>query len=139
MSLFKARDFWTVTTDDSEEQFDHNSLKVTRLNSDSDYIIVGSHSGVLRIFKPSTELCEDSTLSNFRATDVLIEKVLDAPIFQIESGKLVSYVSTANFRVCIYLICLLMQWVQSKTNSGIATQKCLCLCTGNQGRGCGTW
>lgn len=98
MSLFKARDFWTATTDDSE-QFDQNSLKVARLNSDSDYIIVGSHSGVLRIFKPSTELCEDSTISNFKATDVLIEKVFSAPIFQIECGKLVSYVSTVYFEI----------------------------------------
>lgn len=93
MSLFKAKEFWTTTCDDETEEFDQNCLKITKLNSDSDYVITGSHSGVLRVFKPACELTADGHLGSYKATDLLIEKMLSAPILQVEAGRLVSYVS----------------------------------------------
>lgn len=89
MSLFKARDFWT-TTCDTIEQFDQNSLIKTKLGSDDDYIITSSHSGVLRIFKPSSEVQDDDKVTGFKAKDLLIEKNLSHPILQIADGKLIS-------------------------------------------------
>lgn len=91
MSLFKSRGFWKTTTDE-DEQFDQNSLKVTRLNSDVDYLVTGSHAGVLRIFRPSTEVGQNGALSDFKPSDLLLEKHLDGPILQMGFGKLVSYV-----------------------------------------------
>lgn len=91
MSLFKARDFWTNVCD-TTEKFDQKSLKKSKLGSDSDYIITGSHLGVLRIFKPSSEVEEDGKITEFNANDLLIEKNLTQPILQIADGKLISYV-----------------------------------------------
>lgn len=91
MSLFKARDFWTVICDTSE-QFDQHSLKKSKFGSDDDYIITGSHYGVLRIFKPSSEVEEDGKVTGFKATDLLIEKMLPQPILQVADGRLISYV-----------------------------------------------
>lgn len=89
MSLFKAREFWQ-TRCEVEERFDHNCLKVTKLNEDHDYVITGSHHGTLRIFKPSSELDENNTLSGYKPTDLLLEKILSSPILQINTGRLVS-------------------------------------------------
>lgn len=92
MSLFKARDFWSTVCDSCEE-FDQLSLKKSRLGSDDDYIITGSHSGVLRIFKPSSEVLDDGRVTACKATDLLIEKILPQPILQIADGKLTSWVA----------------------------------------------
>ncbi|KAJ8957787.1 hypothetical protein NQ314_006502 [Rhamnusium bicolor] len=89
MSLFKIREFWTTQSED-DEYFDQNSLITTTLNSDSDFIISGSQSGVLRIFKPSSELTENDGIIGYSATDLLIEKILNVPILQIGCGRLVS-------------------------------------------------
>lgn len=91
MSLFKTRDFWTATCD-INEQFDQNSLKKSKLDGDDDYIITNSHSGVLRIFKPSSEILEDGKVTGFKAKDLLIEKILLQPILQVADGRLISYV-----------------------------------------------
>lgn len=91
MSLFKAREFWTTICDNCE-QFDQNSLKKSKLSSDDDYIITGSHSGVLRIFKPSSEVLGDGRVTGFKPTDLLLEKILAQPILQIADGKLISWV-----------------------------------------------
>lgn len=91
MSLFKARDFWT-TICDTNEQFDQNSLKKSKLGGDDDYIITGSHSGVLRVFKPSSEVQEDGKVTGFKASDLVIEKTLSQPILQVADGRLISYV-----------------------------------------------
>ncbi|XP_018575245.1 protein PTHB1 [Anoplophora glabripennis] len=88
MSLFRVREFWTAQSEDGE-YFDQNSLITTTLNSDSDFVITGSHSGVLRIFKPSTEL-EENNVGGFSATDLLLEKIFDDPILQVGCGRLVS-------------------------------------------------
>lgn len=91
MSLFKARDFWT-TICDTNEQFDQHSLKKSKLGGDDDYIITGSHSGILRVFKPSSEVLEDGKVTGFKATDLVIEKTLPLPILQVADGRLISYV-----------------------------------------------
>lgn len=70
--------------------FDQNSMLVTNFNSGSDYIVTGSHSGVLRIFKPSSVLTENNNVSGFNPTDLLIEKAFDSPILQVASGRLAS-------------------------------------------------
>ncbi|CAG9760692.1 unnamed protein product [Ceutorhynchus assimilis] len=81
MSLFKIRQFWYTTSED-DEYFDQNSLIVSRFNSDFDYIVTASHSGVLRIFNPSE--------NGFHPNDAIVEKIFDHPILQIASGRLVS-------------------------------------------------
>lgn len=88
MSLFRVREFWT-TQSEEEEYFDQNSLITTTLNSDSDFIITGSQSGVLRIFKPSCEV-EENNISGFSAANLLLEKIFSYPILQIGCGRLVS-------------------------------------------------
>lgn len=89
MSLFKLREFWRVDEIENEN-FDHNSILVTNLNTGTDYIITGSHSGVLRVFKPSSIFLENNSLSGFSPTDLLIEKCFDTPILQLGCGRLAS-------------------------------------------------
>ncbi|XP_066154098.1 protein PTHB1 [Euwallacea fornicatus] len=89
MSLFKTRLFWSTNSED-DEYFDHNSLIVSKLNSEHDYIITGSQSGVLRIFSPNSETNEDGTLGGFHPNDVIVEKIFDTPILQVGTGRLLS-------------------------------------------------
>ncbi|KAF7277935.1 hypothetical protein GWI33_009051 [Rhynchophorus ferrugineus] len=89
MSLFKLRQFWCTTSED-DEYFDHNSLIVTRLNSDFDYIVTASQSGVLRILDAHFQNTEEVAGEHFNANDVIVEKIFDAPILQVGCGKLVS-------------------------------------------------
>lgn len=89
MSLFKVRDFWSVECD-VDEKFDQNSLEVSKLNGDCDKIIIGSHSGIMRIYEPSSELDENNHLKAFKPTDLLIEKIFPEPILQVSTGRLVS-------------------------------------------------
>ncbi|XP_050497856.1 protein PTHB1 isoform X2 [Diabrotica virgifera virgifera] len=88
MSLFKTRSFWATQSED-DEYFDQNSMIITQLNGDSDYIITGSQSGVLRILKPSCTVT-DNELSGFAPNDLVIEKIFDQPILQVGYGRLVS-------------------------------------------------
>lgn len=89
MSLFKLREFWTVN-ESEPESFDQNSLLVSNFNSGCDYIITGNHSGVLRIFKPSSVITENNVVSGFHPTDLLIEQSFDSPILQVADGRLAS-------------------------------------------------
>jgi hypothetical protein len=50
-----------------------------------DKIVVGSHSGILRIYNPSSS--EPDSVTNNHANDLLLEKNLGMPIVQIEIGK----------------------------------------------------
>lgn len=104
MSLFKARDYWSCQVG-SDEQFDNGCLKVGSFNDDSnsneiifdgiermiyvclDKIVVGSHSGILRIYNPSSS--DPDSMTNQHATDLLLEKNLGMPIVQVEIGKFV--------------------------------------------------
>jgi Bardet-Biedl syndrome 9 protein len=88
MSLFKAREYWSCQVG-SGEQFDHGCLKVGSFNEDSNNkIVVGSHSGIIRIYNPSSS--EPDSITNNHATDLLLEKNLGMPIVQIDIGKFIS-------------------------------------------------
>jgi hypothetical protein len=89
MSLFKARDLWGVQCGDNET-FDLASIFTANLGSRYDKIIIGSHSGYLRVFEPSIELLEDGKINGNKPTDLLIEMHLPHPVLQIGVGKLVS-------------------------------------------------
>lgn len=89
MSLFKLREFWSTQAEDGET-FDQNSLIITNLNSDNDFIISGSHTGILRIFKPNCEISENNNLDGFAASDLFVEKLFNYPILQVGCGRLVS-------------------------------------------------
>ncbi|CAF0802521.1 unnamed protein product [Adineta ricciae] len=88
MSLFKAREWWSCQVG-SGEQFDYGCLKTGSFNEDSNNkIIVGSQSGILRIYNPSGS--EGDSLTHNHATDLLLEKNLGMPIVQVEIGKFIS-------------------------------------------------
>lgn len=89
MSLFKVKEFWHCRCE-SDERFDHKSLKISRLNDDYDCILTCSHNGILRIYKPSTEYDENGLLTEYKANDVLLEKEFPFPILQIDTGRLAS-------------------------------------------------
>lgn len=55
-----------------------------------DKIITGSHSGVLRIFKPQPVKQEDGTYSSFTANDLLLEAQLKSPVICLGVGVLAS-------------------------------------------------
>ncbi|XP_014288392.1 protein PTHB1 isoform X2 [Halyomorpha halys] len=89
MSLFKVRELWT-TKCGKDEVFEISSLLIADIRGQSfDDIIVGSHSGYLRIFNPQLDL-EAEEYGTFKAIDQLIEIQLEEPILQIAVGKLVS-------------------------------------------------
>lgn len=56
----------------------------------SDKIVTGSHSGVLRIFKPQPVKQEDGTYSSFTANDLLLEAQLKSPVIYLGIGVLAS-------------------------------------------------
>ncbi|KAJ8290864.1 hypothetical protein GJAV_G00018490 [Gymnothorax javanicus] len=87
MSLFKARDWWSVTLGQGEE-FDQGCLCVGDVDNSGtghDKIVVGSYMGILRIFQPRSAGSGDS-----QAEDQLLEVQLKDPIIQVEVGKFVS-------------------------------------------------
>lgn len=62
MSLFKARDWWSITLGDKEE-FDQGCLclaDIDNIGTGQDKIIVGSYMGYLRIFNPHPVKTGDS-------------------------------------------------------------------------------
>lgn len=111
MSLFKAREWWSCQVGNGE-QFDYGCLKVGSFNDDTnstvsihslhainslsvsvfivhlDKIVVGSHSGILRIYNPTGS--ESDAVNNNNATDLLLERNLGMPIVQVEIGHFVS-------------------------------------------------
>lgn len=89
MSLFKTKTVWSVYCEDGET-FDQSSMIVSPLNSEADFIILGSHRGVLRIFQPVFEIHEDVLQTGFKASDLILEKSFEDPILQLHVGKLVS-------------------------------------------------
>ncbi|PRD20553.1 UNVERIFIED_CONTAM: bbs9 [Trichonephila clavipes] len=64
-----------------------------------DKIITGSHSGVLRIYKPQPVKQEDGTNSSFRAEDLLLETQLKHPIIHLGVGALSSTSSLLHLAV----------------------------------------
>lgn len=108
MSLFKARDWWSITLGDKEE-FDQGCLclaDIDNIGTGQDKIIVGSYMGYLRIFNPHPVKTGDSA----QAEDLLLEVYLQDPILQVEVGKFVSGTEVLHLAVlhsrklCIYSI-----------------------------------
>jgi Bardet-Biedl syndrome 9 protein len=89
MSLFKARDLWSAQCGE-DETFDQACIITANLGSRYDKIIVGSHSGYLRVFQPSIARLEEDKTIGYKPTDLLIEMHLPQPVLQISVGKLVS-------------------------------------------------
>lgn len=80
-SLFKLRDFWATKCGDDEE-FDKKCLIVANIDNDSsaaDKLVLGSFSGVLRIYQPRQK--------GFKPDDLLLEQQLDGPIIQVGAGR----------------------------------------------------
>ncbi|KAL9653336.1 hypothetical protein ABK040_001972 [Willaertia magna] len=83
MSLFRVREWWGIKCGVGEE-FDRGSLCVGDVDNErtgGDKIVVGSLSGMLRIYKPQKNA--------YFPTDLLLEKQLEAPILQVEIGKFI--------------------------------------------------
>ncbi|GIY14322.1 protein PTHB1 [Caerostris darwini] len=92
MSLFKACDWWS-TSCGADEEFDKGCLAIANIDNSpekSDKVIIGSHSGILRIYKPQPLKQEDGCYSSFRADDLLLETQLKYPIIHLGTGVLSS-------------------------------------------------
>uniref|UniRef100_A0A1B6MD26 PTHB1 N-terminal domain-containing protein n=3 Tax=Graphocephala atropunctata TaxID=36148 RepID=A0A1B6MD26_9HEMI len=88
MSLFKSRELWS-TFCGKDESFDDKCMIVADvLGQGFECIVVGSHSGFLRIFQPEPD--SECDAEGFRPTDLLIETQLHQPVIQVAVGKLVS-------------------------------------------------
>ena len=66
-----------------EREFDWTNLLLAYL----DKIVVGSHSGILRIYQPTSS--DPDSITSHHATDLLLEKNLGMPIVQVDIGKFV--------------------------------------------------
>ncbi|KAF5296664.1 hypothetical protein FQR65_LT10204 [Abscondita terminalis] len=87
--LWPCRPFWSILCD-VDEKFDQNCLEISKINSENDRIIIGSHVGILRIYQPSFEIKQDGVPDDYQPSDLLIEKIFPEPILQISTGRLVS-------------------------------------------------
>lgn len=108
MSLFKARDWWSIVLGEKEE-FDQGCLclaDVDNTGNGQDKIIVGSFMGYLRIFNPHPVKTGDGA----QAEDLLLEVHLQDPILQVEVGKFVSGTEMLHLAVlhsrklCVYSV-----------------------------------
>ncbi|XP_025073837.1 protein PTHB1 [Pogonomyrmex barbatus] len=92
MSLFKTKEWWR-TQCGVNESFDRRSLLIAPLfGADrKDVIIVGSHSGHLRIYGPSSQwIDETKSPSGFKSSDLIVEMQIGDCIVDIKAGKFVS-------------------------------------------------
>uniref|UniRef100_A0A0C9PRB8 Bbs9_1 protein n=1 Tax=Fopius arisanus TaxID=64838 RepID=A0A0C9PRB8_9HYME len=92
MSLFRTKEWWRTECGNSET-FDGQSLLVVPLFGEEkrDIIIVASHSGNLRIYKPSAQwIDETNSSSGYKFTDLMIETKIADCIIDVKSGKFVS-------------------------------------------------
>ena len=82
MSIFESKEFWsTSVSKNRDEEFDHNSISIGNIGSNNtkNKIIVGSFSGILRIFEPS--------FGNNSPNTLIFEKKMEEPILQTETGN----------------------------------------------------
>eukprot|EP00286_Rhodomonas_abbreviata_P017546 CAMPEP_0181342530 /NCGR_PEP_ID=MMETSP1101-20121128/31054_1 /TAXON_ID=46948 /ORGANISM="Rhodomonas abbreviata, Strain Caron Lab Isolate" /LENGTH=436 /DNA_ID=CAMNT_0023454003 /DNA_START=221 /DNA_END=1528 /DNA_ORIENTATION=+ len=80
MSVFKAREWWGTKIGDDEE-LDGACFAVGNVDNEangSSKVVVGSFSGVLRIYRPSQR--------DFKAEDLKLEQQMGAPVLQVEIG-----------------------------------------------------
>ncbi|XP_066595732.1 protein PTHB1 [Prorops nasuta] len=92
MSLFKTKEWWR-TECGSQESFDRQSLLVSPLfgTDTKDIIIVGSHSGYLRVFSPSSQWDEEAKApTGYKTSDMIVEMKLEDCIIDIKTGRFVS-------------------------------------------------
>ncbi|XP_026823747.1 protein PTHB1 [Ooceraea biroi] len=92
MSLFKTKEWWR-TQCGVNESFDRHSLLVAPLfgAERKDVIVVGSHSGCLRIYNPSSQWIDESkSPSGYKSSDLIIETQIGDCIIDMKAGKFVS-------------------------------------------------
>ncbi|XP_071628564.1 protein PTHB1-like [Temnothorax longispinosus] len=92
MSLFKTKEWWR-TQCGVNESFDRQSLLVTPFfGADrKDVVVVGSHSGYLRIYSPSSQwIDETKSPSGYKSSDLVVEAQIGDCIVDTKAGKFVS-------------------------------------------------
>lgn len=80
-SLFKAREWWSTTCGVSEE-FDKGCMCTGNVDNAADggqKVVVGSYSGMLRVFHPKKR--------DYNVEDLVIEQSLGTPILQVAVGR----------------------------------------------------
>ncbi|KAF0691828.1 Aste57867_17017 [Aphanomyces stellatus] len=93
MSLFQAREWWTVTSGHAEE-FTYGALAIGNVDNDPtphDKIVIGSLNGMLRVYYP--------TQAEFKIEHLLMEEQLEYPILQIEVGAFIPHTSSVGIAV----------------------------------------
>ncbi|CAN0051280.1 unnamed protein product [Choristocarpus tenellus] len=83
MSLFQAREWWSVKLGHREE-FDRGSMTLGNVDNDPGgeaKVVTGSFQGVLRVHHPKQ--------SEFRIENLLLEENLGAPILQVSIGRFI--------------------------------------------------
>ncbi|XP_043514636.1 protein PTHB1, partial [Frieseomelitta varia] len=92
MSLFKTKEWWR-TRCGANETFDRHSLLAAPLfgKERHDILVVGSHDGYLRMYKPSSQWVDETkSPTNYKSTDLMIETRLDDCIVDLKTGRFVS-------------------------------------------------
>uniref|UniRef100_A0A0G4FL56 PTHB1 N-terminal domain-containing protein n=1 Tax=Chromera velia CCMP2878 TaxID=1169474 RepID=A0A0G4FL56_9ALVE len=88
MSLFTTREWWSVNVGEGDETFDEGCMCAGNFGGCSpsrEKIVVGSFSGVLRVFLPQQR--------GYSPRDLLAEKDLELPILQVAALRLESGVA----------------------------------------------
>lgn len=112
MSLFSLKEWWSTRVSSSEE-FDDRHLVITNIDNqpeekpDQNKIIVGSFSGILRIFTPHRR--------DFRTEDMVFENNFEEPIVQIEKGFLQPLLTQVALCVLFFKKVAVYQFVASNT------------------------
>lgn len=96
MSLFQLCPWWSMQCPDLAFHYDAFSIHCCRLglaDKDKDYIVIGSHTGYLSIFYPTSRPKDDDD-DNFensfsRPNDLVLEMKFSQPIIGITSGKFI--------------------------------------------------
>lgn len=106
MSLFRCRSAWSTSLDDGDDQCGHNCLLVSsELIKDNntvrqfkrlsfllkysvlqEFIVIGSYSGILRIFRPTV-----GPNNAAQPSDLILEKQLSYPILEVIGGVMRRY------------------------------------------------
>ncbi|KAF3425586.1 hypothetical protein E2986_03536 [Frieseomelitta varia] len=89
MSLFKTKEWWR-TRCGANETFDRHSLLAAPLfgKERHDILVVGSHDGYLRMYKPSSQWVDETkSPTNYKSTDLMIETRLDDCIVDLKTGR----------------------------------------------------
>lgn len=95
MSLFSAREWWSVRGSANEE-FDSGCLCVGDVTNEKKYtnkIVVGNLQGMLRVYSPNTQ--------EYNIDHLLLEQQLSYPILQVEAG---CFCSSLGEKTCIAIL-----------------------------------